>query len=138
MIDQNNIIFSIVLFLGGTMTLERIISNISNNPQETANIISMWLSEDNEPVLTGREKAAAFMVSVGPEVAVDIFHHLRKEEIEKISAEITKLKGVDLKQQNNILGEFLINLEKRLPRDKSGSDYARKILGAGNDTVGGK
>lgn len=41
--------------------------------------------------LTGRQKAAVFLIAVGSEVSSEIFKHLREDEIEQITFEIARL-----------------------------------------------
>ena len=45
--------------------------------------------------LTGRQKAAIFLVSLGSEVSSDIFKHLREDEIETLTFEIARVENVD-------------------------------------------
>jgi len=41
--------------------------------------------------LSGRQKAAIFLVSLGSEVSAEIFKHLREDEIEQLTFEIARL-----------------------------------------------
>ena len=41
--------------------------------------------------LTGRQKAAVFLVSLGSDVSSEIFKHLREDEIEQLTFEIARL-----------------------------------------------
>ena len=41
--------------------------------------------------LTGRQKAAIFLVTVGSEISAEIFRHLREDEIEALTFEIARL-----------------------------------------------
>jgi len=45
--------------------------------------------------LTGRQKAAIFLVTVGSEVSAEIFKHLREDEIETLTFEIARLDNID-------------------------------------------
>ena len=45
--------------------------------------------------LTGRQKAAIFLVTVGSEISSEIFKHLREDEIEALTFEIARLESVD-------------------------------------------
>ena len=38
--------------------------------------------------LTGRQKAAIFLISLGPEVSAEIMKHLREDEVETLTFEI--------------------------------------------------
>ena len=37
---------------------------------------------------TGREKAAMFIISIGPERSAEVFKHLKEEEIEQLTRDI--------------------------------------------------
>jgi len=41
--------------------------------------------------LTGRQKAAIFLVCLGSDVSSEIFKHLREDEIEQLTFEIARL-----------------------------------------------
>lgn len=78
--------------------------------------------------LTGREKAAIFLVSVGPEVSADIFKHLKEDEVEELTFEIARLERVDTEERDVVLMEFQ---ELMMAQDfivTGGVDYAREVL----------
>ncbi len=78
--------------------------------------------------LTGREKAAIFLVSVGPEVSADIFKHLKEDEVEELTFEIARIDRVDPEQRDQVLMEFQ---EMMMAQDfivSGGVDYAREVL----------
>ena len=52
--------------------------------------------------LTGRQKAAIFLVSLGSEVSSDIFKHLREDEIETLTFEIARLENIDAELKENV------------------------------------
>ena len=45
--------------------------------------------------LTGKEKAAILLISLGPDVSSDIFKHLDDEEVEKLTLEIANQNKID-------------------------------------------
>ncbi|HUH44503.1 MAG TPA: flagellar motor switch protein FliG, partial [Treponemataceae bacterium] len=53
--------------------------------------------------LTGRQKAAIFLVSLGSELSAEIFKHLREDEIETLTFEIARLDTVDSEIKQAIL-----------------------------------
>ncbi len=78
--------------------------------------------------LTGREKAAIFLVSVGPEVSADIFKHLKEDEVEELTFEIARIDKIDPEQRDTVLMEFQ---ELMMAQDfivTGGVDYAREVL----------
>jgi flagellar motor switch protein FliG len=78
--------------------------------------------------LTGREKAAVFLVSVGPEVSADIFKHLKEDEVEELTFEIARIDKIDPEDRDTVLMEFQ---ELMMAQDfivTGGVDYAREVL----------
>ena len=78
--------------------------------------------------LTGRQKAAIFLVTVGSEISSEIFKHLREDEIEALTFEIARLESVDSEERDSVLMEFQ---ELMMAQDfitTGGIDYARELL----------
>ncbi|GAB4366879.1 MAG: flagellar motor switch protein FliG [Spirochaetales bacterium] len=78
--------------------------------------------------LTGRQKAAIFLVTVGSEVSAEIFKHLREDEIEALTFEIARLETIDAEERDKVLTEFQ---ELMMAQDfitTGGIDYARELL----------
>jgi flagellar motor switch protein FliG len=78
--------------------------------------------------LTGRQKAAIFLVTIGSEVSSEIFKHLREDEIESLTFEIARLETIDSEERDRVLTEFQ---ELMMAQDfitTGGIDYARELL----------
>mgnify|MGYP000321372764 CR=1 FL=1 len=78
--------------------------------------------------LTGRQKAAIFLVTIGSEVSAEIFKHLREDEIETLTFEIARLETIDAEDRDKVLAEFQ---ELMMAQDfitTGGIDYARELL----------
>ena len=78
--------------------------------------------------LTGRQKAAIFLVTLGSEISSEIFKHLREDEIEILTFEIARLDTIDSEQRDEVLAEFQ---ELMIAQDfisNGGIDYARELL----------
>ena len=78
--------------------------------------------------LTGRQKAAIFLVTVGSEISSEIFKHLREDEIESLTFEIARLESVDSEERDRVLMEFQ---ELMMAQDfitTGGIEYARELL----------
>ncbi len=78
--------------------------------------------------LTGRQKAAIFLVSLGPEVSSEIFKHLREEEIEQLTFEIARLDKVEPADKDKVLMEFQELMLAQEFISSGGIDYARDVL----------
>lgn len=78
--------------------------------------------------LTGRQKAAIFLVTLGSEISSSIFKHLREDEIEALTFEIARLETVDAEDRDRVLQEFQ---ELMMAQDfitTGGIEYARELL----------
>ncbi len=78
--------------------------------------------------LTGRQKAAIFLVTLGSEISSEIFKHLREDEIEALTFEIARLDNIDSEDRDTVLMEFK---ELMMAQDfitSGGIDYARELL----------
>ncbi len=78
--------------------------------------------------LTGRQKAAIFLVTLGSEISSEIFKHMREDEIESLTFEIARLEVVDSEDRDRVLQEFQ---ELMMAQDfitTGGIDYARELL----------
>ncbi len=78
--------------------------------------------------LTGRQKAAIFLVTLGSEISAEIFNHLREDEIETLTFEIARLDSVEPEDRDKVLMEFK---ELMMAQDfitSGGIDYARELL----------
>lgn len=78
--------------------------------------------------LSGRQKAAILIVSLGPEVAANIYRHLREEDIEQLTLEIANLAKASNEQKNEILEEFYQMLVAQNYITEGGIEYAKVVL----------
>jgi flagellar motor switch protein FliG len=78
--------------------------------------------------LSGRQKAAILLISLGPEVSAQIFKHLREEEIEQLTLEIANVRKVDTAEKEAILAEFHQICMVQEYISQGGIQYAKEIL----------
>lgn len=78
--------------------------------------------------LTGRQKAAIFLVTLGSEISAEIFKHLREDEIETLTFEIARLDNIDSEQRDMVLQEFQELMMAQDFISSGGIDYARELL----------
>lgn len=78
--------------------------------------------------LTGRQKAAIFLVTLGSEISSEIFKHLREDEIEQLTFEIARLESIDSKDKDMVLQEFQELMMAQDFISTGGIDYAREVL----------
>ncbi|MBD3918235.1 flagellar motor switch protein FliG [Paenibacillus sp. PR3] len=78
--------------------------------------------------LTGRQKAAILLITLGPEVSAEIFKQLREEEIEQLTLEIANVRKVDSAERELILTEFHQICLAQEYIQQGGIAYAKDIL----------
>ena len=78
--------------------------------------------------MTGRQKAAALLITMGTEVSAQIFKHLDEDEIETLTLEIANTRKISPEEREYVLNEFY---EMALAQDyiaQGGIDYAKDVL----------
>jgi len=78
--------------------------------------------------LTGRQKAAILLITLGPEVSAQIFKHLRDEEIEQLTLEIANVRKVDAAEKESVMSEFHQICLAQEYISQGGISYAKEIL----------
>ncbi|MBJ6363376.1 flagellar motor switch protein FliG [Paenibacillus sp. GCM10012307] len=78
--------------------------------------------------LSGRQKAAILLITLGPEVSAQIFKHLREEEIEQLTLEIANVRKVDAAEKEIILADFHQICMAQEYISQGGIAYAKTIL----------
>ncbi len=78
--------------------------------------------------LTGRKKAAIFILSLGPQLGASIMKHLKDKEVELISFEIVRLANVSPEEKQGVLKEFYEILSASRFILQGGIEYANEIL----------
>lgn len=78
--------------------------------------------------LSGRQKAAILLISLGPEVSAHIFKHLRDDEIEQLTLEIANVRKVEPSEKQAVLEEFHQICVAQEYISQGGIQYAKDIL----------
>ncbi len=78
--------------------------------------------------LTGREKAAILLISLGPEKSAQVFKHLKEEEIEAITLEIANISTVLPETKEDVIQEFYQICLAQQYITEGGITYAKQIL----------
>ncbi|AKL95484.1 flagellar motor switch protein FliG [Clostridium aceticum] len=78
--------------------------------------------------LTGREKAAVLLISLGPEYSAQIFKHLNNEEIEELTLEIANMRKVSPAEKEKIMEEFYEICVAQEYISEGGIGYAKEVL----------
>lgn len=78
--------------------------------------------------LTGLNKAAILLISLGPEKSAQIFKHLREEDIEQLTLEIANMRTVSPEEKEEVLEEFYQICLAQEYISEGGIAYAKEIL----------
>ncbi len=78
--------------------------------------------------LTGKQKAAAIIVSLGAEKASKIYKYLQEEDIEQLTIEIAQLKPISPEDFEKILEDFYAICLAQKVVTEGGIGYARDVL----------
>jgi len=78
--------------------------------------------------LTGKQKAAILLISLGPDVSAQVYKHLSEEEIEKLTLEIASVRKVDSATKEDIIEQFHQLVLAQDYITQGGIGYAKNIL----------
>ncbi len=86
------------------------------------------MAKSGQYQLSGRQKAAILLITLGPDVSAQVFKHLRDEEIEQLTLEIANVRKVDNAEKETILSEFHQICVAQEYLTQGGITYAKEIL----------
>ncbi len=88
-----------------------------------------------EEKLSGLQKTAILLISLGPERSAGIFKHLKEEEIEEITLEIANTRSVTPQTKEDVINEFYEVCLAQQYIAEGGISYAKELLehALGND-----
>src|SRR3954464_7782742 len=78
--------------------------------------------------MTGRQKAAILLITLGPDRASQLFGYLRDDEIEALTLEMAKLRNVDSELTDSVLTEAIEMSDAISFIGTGGFEYAREVL----------
>src|SRR5207245_5588488 len=78
--------------------------------------------------LKGRQKAAALLIALGPDVSAEVLKHFRETEIETLTFEIFQLEKVTEDTKSQVLEECYHMAIARGFITPGGAEYAREML----------
>ncbi|ARF15316.1 flagellar motor switch protein FliG [Sporosarcina sp. P3] len=78
--------------------------------------------------MSGKQKAALLLISLGPEVSASIYKHLNEEEIEQLTLEISGVKKVESSVKEEIIEEFHNIALAQDYISQGGIGYAKTVL----------
>lgn len=78
--------------------------------------------------LSGTEKSAVMLMSVGEEQAAEIFKHLNSREVQKLSVAMSSLRQISNHELTEVLAEFEENAIQYAAINVNTNDYLRSVL----------
>lgn len=78
--------------------------------------------------LSGKEKAAILLISLGPDVSAQVYKHLNEEEIDKLTLEIASVRRVDTYTKEDIIEQFHQLAMAQDYITQGGIGYAKSVL----------
>ncbi|ASB89617.1 flagellar motor switch protein FliG [Bacillus sonorensis] len=78
--------------------------------------------------LTGKQKAAILMISLGLDVSASVYKHLTDEEIERLTLEISNVRSVSPQKKDEIIQEFHETAIAQEYISQGGIHYAKQVL----------
>ncbi len=86
------------------------------------------MAEKKKKKLTGPERAAIFLTTVGPDEASEIMKHMSPKEVQAVGEAMASMSGVDTETVTTILAEFHETVENQTSFGVGNEDYLRKVL----------
>ncbi|MBO4311305.1 MAG: flagellar motor switch protein FliG [Lachnospiraceae bacterium] len=83
---------------------------------------------NNEDKISGLQKAAILLISLGPEKSANVFKHLKEEEIEELTLEIANTRSVSPQVKEQIINEFYEVCLAQQYIAEGGIGYAKELL----------
>lgn len=80
------------------------------------------------PKLSGEQKAAILLISLGPEISSEVFKELKEEHVEQVALQIANMKRVSPAERDAVMEEtFQLSMADEYI-SAGGVDYAREVL----------
>jgi flagellar motor switch protein FliG len=103
--------------------------------KNVAKIIKDWLSRNSREGPTStedqaqrRKKAAALLITLGPDLAAKVYQHLKEETVEQITLEIANLRKITPEEKDSVLEEVINIATAQEYISQGGVEYAHEIL----------
>ena len=112
------------------MITDKPILTLGDEPMGLARTWTSYASQNAPavPDMTGPEKAAILMITLGLELAATIFKFLRQDEVERIVLEIAKISTVPIDKRDAVITEAYQRAIALKYINEGGIEYAKEIL----------
>ena len=86
------------------------------------------MARGRENTISGLQKAAILLISLGPERSAGVFKHLKEEEIEELTLEIANTRSVTPQIKEDVINEFYEVCLAQQYIAEGGIGYAKELL----------
>jgi flagellar motor switch protein FliG len=86
------------------------------------------MSEPKKTALTGEQKAAALLISLGPELASKVYQHLKEDSVEQVTLQIANLRKISPEEKDAVMREALDISVAQEYISQGGVEYAHELL----------
>jgi flagellar motor switch protein FliG len=87
------------------------------------------MSEPKKTALTGEQKAAALLISLGPELASKVYQHLKEDSVEQVTLQIANLRKISPEEKDAVMREALDISVAQEYISQGGVEYAHELTG---------
>ena len=86
------------------------------------------MSRNGDDKLSGLQKSAILLITLGPEKSANIFRHLKEEEIEELTLEIANTRSITTQMKESVIEEFYQVCLAQQYIAEGGIGYAKELL----------
>ena len=86
------------------------------------------MSRNGDDKLSGLQKSAILLITLGPEKSANIFRHLKEEEIEELTLEIANTRSITTQMKESVIDEFYQVCLAQQYIAEGGIGYAKELL----------
>ncbi len=96
------------------------------------------MTDTSAAALTGVQRAAVLLLSLGEQDAAEVLKHMNAKEVQKLGIAMASVSGVTREQVNDVMSAFGQALDKQTSLGMGADDYVRKVLvqALGEDKAG--
>jgi flagellar motor switch protein FliG len=88
----------------------------------------MPANDANVPALTGVQRAAVLLMSLGEEDAAEVLKHMSAKEVQKLGMSMATINNVTRSMVEQVMSEFVSELSEQTSVGVGADDYVRKVL----------
>ncbi|HYW76219.1 MAG TPA: flagellar motor switch protein FliG [Gammaproteobacteria bacterium] len=78
--------------------------------------------------MTGTEKAAIFLLSIGEQAAAKVMKHLDEATVNNLSVAMSRVRRMDRGEADQVVGDFLAQLDDQTSHSVDSFQYVRQVL----------